>query len=60
MTKSRNLGNKINSKMEKSKWMNIILVIDDDKELCVLIKQSVLQESIETDSCYSGKSGFCN
>ncbi|MCI9134873.1 MAG: DNA-binding response regulator, partial [Lachnospiraceae bacterium] len=27
--------------------MNRILIIDDDKELCVLIKQSVLQESIE-------------
>ena len=38
--------------------MNRILIIDDDKELCVLIKQSVLQESIEADCCYSGKSGL--
>ena len=38
--------------------MNRILIIDDDKELCVLIKQSVLQESIEVDCCYSGKAGL--
>lgn len=38
--------------------MNSILIIDDDKELCVLIKQSVLQENIEADYCYSGKSGL--
>ena len=38
--------------------MNRILIIDDDKELCALIKQSVLQESIEADCCYSGKSGL--
>ncbi len=38
--------------------MNRILIIDDDKELCALIKQSVLQESIEADYCYSGKSGL--
>ncbi len=30
----------------------------DDKELCDLIKQSVLQENIEADCCYSGKSGL--
>ncbi len=38
--------------------MNRILIIDDDKELCTLIKQSVLQESIEADCCYFGKSGL--
>lgn len=38
--------------------MNRILIIDDDKELCVLIRQSVLQESIEADCCYSGKAGL--
>ena len=38
--------------------MNRILIIDDDKELCVLIRQSVLQEGIEADCCYSGKSGL--
>lgn len=38
--------------------MNRILIIDDDKELCALIKQSVLEESIEADCCYSGKSGL--
>lgn len=38
--------------------MNRILIIDDDKELCDLIKQSVLQENMEADCCYSGKSGL--
>jgi len=38
--------------------MNRILVIDDDKELCDLIKRSVMQESIEADCCYSGKAGL--
>ncbi len=38
--------------------MNRILIIDDDKELCALIKQSVLQESIVADYCYSGRSGL--
>ena len=35
-----------------------ILVIDDDRELCALIRQSVLPEQIEADCCYSGKSGL--
>ena len=38
--------------------MNQILVIDDDKELCALIKRSVLVENIEADCCYSGLSGL--
>lgn len=38
--------------------MNRILIIDDDKELCDLIKKSVMSESIESDCCYSGKSGL--
>lgn len=38
--------------------MDRILLIDDDRELCALIKQSVLRESIEADCCYSGKSGL--
>ena len=38
--------------------MNRILLIDDDKELCALIKKSVLQENIETDCCYRGKEGL--
>ena len=38
--------------------MSRILIIDDDKELCALIKQSILHESIEADCCYSGKSGL--
>ena len=35
-----------------------ILVIDDDRELCTLIRKSVLPEQIEADCCYSGKSGL--
>ncbi len=38
--------------------MNRILVIDDDKELCELIRKSVRPENIEADCCYSGKSGL--
>lgn len=38
--------------------MNRILIIDDDKELCTLIKKSVLAENIEADGCGSGKSGL--
>ncbi|KAJ53160.1 DNA-binding response OmpR family regulator [Clostridium tetanomorphum] len=35
-----------------------ILVIDDDKELCALIKQSVAAENIDADNCYSGVDGL--
>ncbi|SHL02845.1 DNA-binding response regulator, OmpR family, contains REC and winged-helix (wHTH) domain [Anaerocolumna jejuensis DSM 15929] len=35
-----------------------ILVIDDDKELCALIKQSVVKEKINVDYCYSGTDGL--
>ncbi len=38
--------------------MNKILIIDDDKELCALIRQSVLRENIEADCGYSGQSGL--
>ena len=38
--------------------MNKVLIIDDDRELCALIKQSILQECMEADCCYSGKSGL--
>ena len=38
--------------------MNKILIIDDDKELCDLIKRSVILENMEADCCYSGKSGL--
>ena len=30
------------------------MTIDDDKELCAIVKQSVLQEKIGTDYCHSG------
>lgn len=35
--------------------MNKILIIDDDKELCALIKRSVQAENIEADFCNTGK-----
>lgn len=38
--------------------MNRILIIDDDRELCALIKRSVLNEGIEADCCYLGKEGI--
>jgi len=38
--------------------MNSILIIDDDRELCFLIKQSILSEDIEADFCSTGKEGL--
>ncbi|NSR33750.1 response regulator transcription factor [Enterococcus faecalis] len=38
--------------------MNKILIIDDDKELCSLIKRSVLSVNIESDVCNTGKDGL--
>lgn len=38
--------------------MNRILIIDDDKELCTLIKRSVCAENIETDICNTGREGI--
>ena len=43
---------------ERSYTMNKVLIIDDDKELCVLIKRSVLSEDIEADFCNTGKEGL--
>ena len=38
--------------------MNKVLIIDDDKELCALIKRIVLSEDIEADFCNTGKEGL--
>lgn len=38
--------------------MNSILIIDDDRELCALIKRSVLSENIAADFCNTGKEGL--
>lgn len=38
--------------------MNRILIIDDDRELCNLIKRSMKEEDIEADCCYSGRSAL--
>lgn len=38
--------------------MNKVLIVDDDKELCALIKRSVQSEEIEADFCNTGKAGL--
>ena len=38
--------------------MNRILIIDDDRELCALIKRSVQTENIAADFCNTGKEGL--
>jgi len=43
---------------ERNCAMNKILIIDDDRELCALIKRSVLSENIEADFCNTGKAGL--
>lgn len=35
-----------------------VLIIDDDKELCALIKRSILSENMEADFCNTGKEGL--
>lgn len=42
----------------RSYVMNRILIIDDDKELCMLIKRSVCAENIEADICNTGREGI--
>ena len=44
-------------KKERNNEMNKILIIDDDIELCTLIKRSVLSEQIDADFCNTGKAG---
>lgn len=34
-----------------------ILIIDDDKNLCMLLKKAVITEKIKADCCYTGKDG---
>ena len=46
------------TKQGKELYMNKVLIIDDDKELCALIKRSVLSEDIEADFCNTGKEGL--
>ena len=38
--------------------MNRVLIIDDDRELCLLIKKSILSEEIEANFCSTGKEGL--
>ncbi len=38
--------------------MKKILFIDDDKQLCDLVRKSVLQENIDVDCCYLGAEGL--
>ena len=37
---------------------NRVLIIDDDRELCILIKKSVENEGIEADFCGTGREGM--
>lgn len=37
---------------------NKVLIIDDDIELCALIKKCVIQEELEADIAYTGKAGL--
>ena len=38
--------------------MNKILVIDDDRELCALLKKELQTEQMEADCCHTGKDGL--
>ncbi len=38
--------------------MDRVLIIDDDRELCLLIRQSIRSENIEADCCSDGKAGL--
>lgn len=38
--------------------MNRVLIIDDDRELCILIKKSLMLENIEADYCPDGRAGL--
>lgn len=44
--------------MEESDTMDRILMIDDDRELCALVKRSIIKENIEADCCHSGREGL--
>ena len=37
---------------------NRVLIIDDDPELCALMKKCVVQEGLEADIAYNGKDGL--
>lgn len=38
--------------------MNKVLVVDDDRELCALIRRAVSQEDMDADCCHSGRTGL--
>ena len=38
--------------------MDRVLSIDDDRELSILIRQSIRSENIEADCCSDGKAGL--
>lgn len=45
---------------ERNYAMNKILIIDDDRELCALIKRSVQAENIEADFVIPEKRAYKN
>lgn len=56
--KNKALTNKISQMGGRTLEQNRILIIDDDRELCTLIKRSVEMERIEADFCNSGREGL--
>ena len=38
--------------------MNDVLIIDDDVELCALMKKCISREGLEADIAYTGKEGL--
>ena len=38
--------------------MNKVLVVDDARELCALIRRAVSQEDMDADCCHSGRTGL--
>lgn len=44
--------------VERGTQMNKVLIIDDDKDLCILLKKSISIEQLEANYCHSGKDGL--
>lgn len=44
--------------VERGTKMNKVLIIDDDKDLCILLKKSISIEQIEANYCHSGRDGL--
>lgn len=49
---------KKSTNVERGTKMNKVLIIDDDKDLCILLKKSISIEQIEANYCHSGRDGL--